>query len=213
MQTFQDDKRESYMRTLFNLTKDKDEGRCGIDAFLNVKGKKIPFELKSTSKDSVTTVRDFSHNHIEKWQDKHWLIGFFKNGSEHYKYASPKMMKPWIAEKQKIIETDMVLGQLLSDACTIDVLHGIFNPKPSYSINDAKTLLKRQYTEKQYKDAQDLEDGYSSDSMMGFVQDRLKYLIHRGSSLNNPHIPASYFDTFETIEVDHANHLRQLVQL
>ena len=213
MHTFQDDKRENYMRTLFNLTKDESEGRCGIDAFLNVKGKKVPFELKSTSKNSVTTVRDFSHSHIEKWQDKHWLIGFFNNGAEHYKYASPKMMKPWIVEKQKIIETDMMLGELLANTVTVDVLHSILTPKASYSIDDAKTLLKRQYNEKQYKEAQDIEDGYSSDSMVNFVQDRLKYLIHRGSSLNNPHIPASYFDSFETIEVDHANHLRQLVQI
>lgn len=211
MQTFQDDKREVHMRTLFNLIKEESEGRCGIDAFLDTTKERIPFELKSTSNNSVTTVRDLNHKHIEKWQNKHWLIGFFKNGSEHYRYASPHDMEPWIIEKQKIIETDMVLAELLADTVTIDVLEGIFPNKDTYSIDDAKTLLKRQYTNKQYQDAKDLNDGYSSDSMVDFVRDRLRYLIHRGSSLNNPHITPPTFEKFELIEYDHANTLRHLI--
>ena len=75
---FQDDDRENSMRELFELYKDDNEGRSGIDAFLDFEGKTIPFELKTTSQGSVTTAIDFGPDHIEKWKDKHWLIVFFK---------------------------------------------------------------------------------------------------------------------------------------
>ena len=77
---FQDDDREEAMIALFDLYKDESEGRSGIDAFLKLDGKSIPFELKTTSQGSVTTVRDFGSEHIRKWKNKHWLIGFFIKG-------------------------------------------------------------------------------------------------------------------------------------
>ena len=67
---FQDDEREIAIRGLFDLYKDENEGRSGIDAFLDFEGKTIPFELKTTSKGSVTTVRDFGPDHIKKWEGK-----------------------------------------------------------------------------------------------------------------------------------------------
>ncbi len=72
---FQDDDRENAMIDLFGLYKNEDEGRSGIDAFLDLNGQAMPFELKTTSQGSVTTVRDFGHDHIVKWKNKHWLIG------------------------------------------------------------------------------------------------------------------------------------------
>ena len=76
---FQDSQRESEMRQLFGLSKDKTEGRSGTDAFLQLDGKLYLFELKSTSKESVTTARDFGPDHIKKWKDKHWIFGFYKS--------------------------------------------------------------------------------------------------------------------------------------
>ena len=96
---FQDDDREEDMRALFGMYKDEAEGRSGIDAFLKLDGKDIQFELKTTSKGSVTTVRDFGPDHIEKWKDKHWLIGFFVDGEEYYHYGSPAMMAGWSLSK------------------------------------------------------------------------------------------------------------------
>jgi len=57
---FQDDDREDAMITLFDLYKDKTEGRSGVDAFLKIDGMTIPFELKTTSQGSVTTVRSYT---------------------------------------------------------------------------------------------------------------------------------------------------------
>ena len=64
---FQDDLREQEMIELFDLVKDENEGRSGIDAFLELDGTNIPFELKTTSSKnvSVTTVRDFGYDHIQ----------------------------------------------------------------------------------------------------------------------------------------------------
>ena len=62
---FQDDDRENSMREVFELYKDDNDGRSDIDAFLDIDGKRIPFELKTTSIGFVTTVRDFGTDHIK----------------------------------------------------------------------------------------------------------------------------------------------------
>ena len=54
--------------------------------------------------------------------------------------------------------------------------------------------------------------GYSPDRMLEILKDRAKYVIERGSTLNNPHIPASYFAGWEEIKRDHALRLRELVK-
>ena len=78
----QDDERENEQIQLFGLT--KGEGRSGTDAFLIFEdGSNIPFELKSTTNGSVTTVRDFGFDHILKWKHKHWIISkYYGNGQE-----------------------------------------------------------------------------------------------------------------------------------
>lgn len=63
----QDDAREEQQRELFGLIKNEDEGRSGVDAFMLLDdGTEIPFELKTTTSGSVTTVRDFGYDHILK---------------------------------------------------------------------------------------------------------------------------------------------------
>jgi orotate phosphoribosyltransferase-like protein len=57
----------------------------------------------------------------------------------------------------------------------------------------------------------DLFQGYSSERMLSILKDRCRYLIERGSTLNNPHIPASYFRDWERITENHAQRLRELV--
>lgn len=57
----------------------------------------------------------------------------------------------------------------------------------------------------------DLEFGYSAERMLLILRDRCQYLIERGSTLNNPHIPASYFKGWERIIANHAQRLRELV--
>ncbi len=78
--TVQDDSRENELIQLFNLERPVNLTRSGTDAILSLNSLKIPFELKSTTKTSVTTVRDFGPEHIKKWRGKHWLFGFYEKG-------------------------------------------------------------------------------------------------------------------------------------
>ena len=62
--TVQDDRRENELIHLFELRKPVNATRSGVDAVLDWNNQQIPFELKSSTKASVTTVRDFSPEHI-----------------------------------------------------------------------------------------------------------------------------------------------------
>jgi hypothetical protein len=48
----------------------------------------------------------------------------------------------------------------------------------------------------------DLDDGYSLSRMVEILADRWMYLTKRGSTLNNPHIPARYFDGWDRLPLN-----------
>ncbi len=209
---FQDDARENDMIKLFDLHKNEEEGRSGIDAFLDFKDQLIPFELKTTSQGSVTTVRDFGEDHIKKWENKHWLIGFFIQGREYYKYGSPLMMADWIQEKAQYIAPDLKLAALVPSRINLEDLHKILGEKKIYTYKDAKSLQKNQYSKKEYLELQDLSSGYSPNRMLELLKARAQYLVKRGSTLNNPHIPFGYFKSWPEITENHAQALRLMVE-
>lgn len=212
--TVQDDSRENELIQLFNLERPVNFTRSGIDGILTLKTLKIPFELKSTTKTSVTTVRDFGLEHLRKWRGKHWLFGFYEKGGKTLKYclyASPRMMAPWISEKSAYVASDYKIAQLIPELININLLYEIVGKKEVYTLEDAQSLQKRQYTIQEYRNKMDLEFGYSPDRMLSILKDRCQYLISRGSTLNNPHIPASYFKGWERITTNHAQRLRELV--
>ncbi len=212
--TVQDDIREAELIELFQLERPNNRSRSGTDAILSINGYQIPFELKSTTKLSVTTVRDFGLDHIKKWQGKHWLFGFYSERGKilnYCLYGSPKAMAPWILEKQSYIQSDYQLAKLAPERLTLSVLYKIVGQKEVYTLQDAQKLHKRQYTISEYLSKMDLASGYSPERMLSILQDRCQYLIERGSTLNNPHIPASYFNGWEKITQNYAQHLRELV--
>jgi len=210
---FQDDAREIEMRELFNLRKDDKEGRSGIDAVLDINDLTIDFELKTTANGSVTTVRDFGPDHIKKWENKHWLIGFYDDdGVMYYKYGSPKMMRAWIQEKAQYIQPDFAIVDLISNNLSLEDMYAVIGKKEKYTIDDARALHKRQYTVKKYKELQDDKPYYTPERMLDIFKDRTRYLISRGSTLNNPHIPESYFSGWIEITDDHAMELQRMVK-
>ena len=199
---------------LFHLERLANSTQSGTDAILTLNSLYIPFELKSTTKTSVTTVRDFGLEHIKKWRGQHWLFGFYEKGGKTLKYclyASPKMMAPWISEKLAYVALDYKLSQLIPELISISLLYEIVGEKEVYTLADAQSLQKRQYTIQEYQNKMDLEFGYSAERMLLILRDRCQYLIERGSTLNNPHIPASYFKGWERIITNHAQRLRELV--
>ena len=212
----QDDVRENQMVQLFNLTVPDDRGRGDIDAHLNIDGRIINFELKSTTSGSVSTVRDFGPDHIRKWRDDlHWIFAFYdKSGTklQYCIYASPEDMEPWIADKERYVLPDILLADSLPGLVTPDMVTSILGVKDVYPVEDAQWIMKKQWRAAEYREQQDLKDGYSLERMTEILQHRARYVILRGATLNNPHIEARYFDRFERIEEEHASRLRELVR-
>lgn len=210
---FQDDERESTMIALFQLSKDPGEGRSGVDAYLELDDRIISFELKTTSKSSVTTVSDFGPSHIQKWKGKHWLFSFYKeDASVTYKYATPRMMELWIREKEEYIQPDFQIAELASQKLDKQDLFLICGEKNIYTFEDAYRLQKKQYSKAHYLKLQDVDDGYSQEQMLSILRERANYIMERGSTLNNPHIPSKHFSGWEEITDNHSSRLRELVK-
>jgi hypothetical protein len=212
---FQDESRETEMRELFQLERMDGAGRGDTDAVLKLdEGQIIEFELKSTSRGSVTTVRDFGHEHIAKWRTKHWLIGFYDSNEklQYCVYANPSHMKPWIDEKASYVQPDFDLAHFVPDLINQSIMHQIVGNKDIYTLEDAKRIHKKQYSIQQYRETMDIPSGYSPSRMLQILKDRCRYVIERGSTLNNPHIPAKHFDSLQKINTNHPVVLRDLVK-
>lgn len=221
----QDDARENRIVDLFNLQRPPNRVRHGTDAVLAIDGHTLEFELKSvtTKGGSLSTVRDFGPDHIAKWKDKHWLIAVYRNDAlAHCKYGSPAAMAPWIEEKWKYIEADFELAKHVPSAIDAGMMVAILGNKEQYSREDAKRLHKNQYSAERYRELMDITGtdnkgrtkniAYSPQRMLEISRDRARYIIERGSTLNNPHIPAKYFARWEEITTNHAIRLRELVR-
>ncbi len=211
------------MIALFNLERPENHKRHGTDAILRLDDRLLEFELKSvtTKGGSLTTVRDFGPDHIAKWKNKHWIIAVYKDAElVHCKYGSPAAMAPWIEEKWHYIENDFNLAKVIPRLIDLATMRSIVGTKGVYTRADAKKLQKQQYSAAQYTALMDITEmrgdqvvgiGYSPERMLQITQDRAKYVIERGSTLNNPHIPATYFSAWEPITRNHASRLRELV--
>ena len=213
---FQDDIREKRLIELFRLDQPPERGRSDVDAYLEIDGQRLPFELKSTSRGGVTTVRDFGPEHIKKWQHEHWLIGVYNSEGDELRYClygSPAKIRPWILEKEKYIEADFALAKYAPGLLQEEHLRLILGDKKAYGLADARRLHKKQFTTAEYRAKADLNGGrYSPPRMLEIRQDRLRYVIERGSTLNNPHIPKSYFQTWERITTNYPETLRRMVR-
>jgi hypothetical protein len=210
----QDDSREIQLIELCGLVRPENHSRGGVDALLPLGGAQLKFEIKSTTRGSVTTVRDFGPDHVEKWVGKHWLIGVYNRRQElgYVLYGTPEKMAPWIESKHKYILPDFELAALAPENIGLDILFAIVGQKDCYSVEDAFKIQKKQYTKKQYREMKDLNNGYSPARMLQILRDRCEYLIKRGSTLNNPHIPSSYFKGWLQITANHAAELRRLAR-
>ena len=123
------------------------------------------------------------------------------------------MMKSWIDEKWEYIKPDFLSAKLASDRLTLSDMYEVLGKKEVYNYEDAYAIQKRQFKKSEYLEMMDIENGYSTNKMLEIFKQRLEYLINRGSTLNNPHIPGSYFKNWETkITHDHANRLRELIK-
>jgi len=216
----QDDAREQELCNLFNLEWDPEHSRGGDDAWFEYddgfsKPIRIPVEVKSTTNDTISTARDVGLQHIEKWRKKLWVIGFYDSSARRPKLVSslcltPVDLEPWIKKLEDYISPDFKIGELGAKYLNFDDLYAICGEKKSYSLEDARSLYKRQWNVEQYKTAMDLENGYSPAGMLKILRSRLEYLVNRGSTLNNPHITKKFLAKFndQRIVKEHAAEIR-----
>jgi hypothetical protein len=210
----QDEVRENKLVDLFNLDRPENRTRHGVDALLHVGDITYEFELKSiTSGGGLTTVRDFGRDHIEKWKAKHWIVGVF-SGTDLIlcRYGSPPAMAPWIAEKWEYIRPDMELARIAPERLQLEDMYAVIGRQESYSFEDAKRLHKKQYSVEKYIAAMDGDGCYSPAAMLEIFRHRLRYVIERGSTLNNPKVSPDYLAAWPTITSNHAAELRVLVE-
>ena len=156
----------------------------------------FPFELKSATKGkpNISTVRDFGLHYIEKWRSLHWLFGVYGQAGGELKllyclYGSPKQMKPWFDRMAAYIAPDIVLAETVPDLLDDEILSAVMSEAEDFGYEDAHQLMKNQYKRQGYRDAADLPgERYSRAAMLEMLRLRSRYVIERGSTLNNPHI-------------------------
>ncbi|WP_145764597.1 hypothetical protein [Streptomyces brevispora] len=215
----QDDRRESQMVDRFNLEVPEDRKRSDIDASLTIDGQIVNFELKSATSKGVSTVRDLGPGHFAKWKTIHWLFGVYDRRGErllYSHYASPEDMVEWISGKEAYIRPDISLAHHAAMGVSVDSVIDILGEKEFYTREEAKWIMKNQWSRAQYDDEADLisgnELGYSLYRMVEIMQERCRYVMARGATLNNPHIPMGYIDKLPKITSEPAMNLRLLVR-
>ena len=197
----QDDEREVEMREIIGLR--KGDGRSGVDAYMDFAARGlrycVPIELKSTTVGSVSTARDVGRDHLEKWRSRVWVVGFYGSSGavlESLLVLGPDDMEPWISRIERYMAPDFMIGERISGKLEMEDLHVICGEKDAYVLEDAQALYKRQWRQGMYTARMDLPDGYSPNRMLEILRLRARYLLDRGSTLNNPRIPRTFFAAF-----------------
>jgi hypothetical protein len=205
----QDDERERELVRIFNLNWDPAHERSGVDAILDIEvdGRHCRFEVevKSATGSTVSTARDVGMEHIQRWRRMFFVIGFYSKEArrpelQHCLCLSPVDMEPWIASIEAKILIDFKLARLASRRLVLDDLFEVCGEYESYSVVNAKTLHKQQWTSDEYAAALDMEvDGVpriSQANMLEILQLRSEYIAARGATLNNPHVTKTHLDSF-----------------
>ena len=98
------------MRKLFDL-EPANQNRTGPDASDEV-GRY--YELKSTTRDRVSTARDVGPDHLKKWRQLNWIFGRGQYSGKTFDFEStyvltPKQMEPWFSLIEAMITQDDTL--------------------------------------------------------------------------------------------------------
>jgi hypothetical protein len=210
----QDNEREKELIKLFKLDQPKNRSRIGVDGNLTVGDVVIPFEIKSTTMNDVTTARDVGLAHIRKWKTRHWLIGIYNKKAElqYIVYATPKHMEKWIKYIEDDIKRGLKISKMIVERIDYDMLYAIFGNKEVYSYEEAKFVFKRLFSKKQYIKLQDKPDGYSKETMLKMFRAHNWHYLKRGASLNNPKIPRREYKDLVKITENHDIMLKKLVE-
>jgi len=209
----QDNKRENELIKIFKLKK-TNHNRIGIDARLRYKKLSFDFEIKSTTIGKVSTASPLNIDHLNKWRHQHWIIGIYnKNAKLDYcVYGAPEQMKDWLDYWENDIKRGLKISDDLVDRIDKKMVYNTFGKKRVYTLEDARFVMKKLYSLEQYKNMMDLPGGYSPSKMLEMFKEHNKVYLYRGSSLNNPKIPKSYYKDWIKIENNHDKALRKIIK-
>lgn len=207
--TVQDDERERELVRMFNLDWDPAHQRAGVDAVLDVdvdgRAYRFEVEVKSSTGATVSTARDVSMEHIQRWRRMLFVIGFYSKEARRPEFQrclclTPLDMEPWIASIEAKILIDFKLALRASRRLLLADLFEVCGEQETYSLEDAKRLHKQQWTAEEYAAALDTDLGgvrqISQAKMLEILQLRSKYIAERGATLNNPHVTKTHLNTF-----------------
>jgi len=112
----QDRDREDALRKLFDLEQ-ANQNRTGPDA-VDETGRY--YELKSTTRDRVSTARDVGPEHLKKWRKLHFIFGRGVYAGKTFKFEktyvlTPVQMEPWFnGIEAKITQDDALFARALN---------------------------------------------------------------------------------------------------
>lgn len=110
----QDRDREDKLRKLFQL-RQANQNRTGPDAVDEV-GRY--YELKSTTRDRVSTARDVGLDHLQKWRQINWIFGrgYYSGNTFTFQetyFLTPLQMEPWFsAIEAKVTQDDTLFARV-----------------------------------------------------------------------------------------------------
>lgn len=197
----QDDAREQEQLKIFGLKQEPLSSREENDALLdlpNLATQKL--ELKSTTKKSITTARDFGLNHINSWRKKHLLCSFYdsKGNQLHESLLIPNIkLQDWLNQQLHYIKVDReiinALNHKVDEAFLGELRTMIFDEQKTYSSEILDDLLKKQISNEEKKQFLDINgSAISPASLNAALKKRLEYLLFRGTTRNNPHIGVKF---------------------
>ena len=208
----QDDTREQEMLRIFGLRQNLNTTRGDNDAFFQLKSGKHEFlELKSSTKDSFVTARDFGQNHILKWRKQHILGSFYDSGGNEIQrsiFIPNVLLNKWLDEQTEYIAHDLAIldtirSLLRSSDAVQNIKNEIFGDDRFYNFSDVKRLMKQQYSKSDYDKISKRVGNkivVSNDNMNDAIMDRIEYLLNRGTTRNNPHISKTFISSVVTYD-------------
>jgi hypothetical protein len=197
----QDDQREQEQLKIFGLRQEPASSREDNDALIDLPGENTQkLELKSSTKGSITTARDFGLDHIKNWRNKHILCSFYdpKGNEILWSLLIPNQkLIVWLDEQLDYIKFDLniieALVQNVDDAFLNGLREAIFSDKQVYPGEIVVSLLKKQMNLENKRSFLDvLGTQISPESLNKAIKERLSYLVSRGITRNNPHIRKSF---------------------
>ena len=182
----QDDKREQEQLRIFGLRQDPDSSREDNDAILDLSGfESQRIELKTTTKTSLTTARDFGVSHIQNWRGKHILASFYDGSGREIRWSlliPSHFLNRWLDSQRDYVELDLRIIESVESSISEEFLNqlrnSVFPGQERYTLNELKKLLKNQISKEDLLAFLDNAQAYASpESMNRAVKERLRYFL------------------------------------